>query len=407
MLHPHLVASINEAKGILSNPGNATEEELTQLRQACTSLSTVLETPTDRIINGTFQVVDLMIVRMGIQLGVFDVDRPAFGPSDVAAKSGCDPALASRVMRGLVTLGLMDVTKGGLFKQNESAKALKSGAMVSDAVLMTVDITTKWIANTISFFEASGYREPHDGYRGIFQLAAGTSLHFFDWLPSQPHLQDAFNRFMEATASESNPAQWAQWLPIEPKLQELYENSQESQKPLTFVDVGGGHGHEAKAVMKRFPHLPCRFVVQDGPKYVNSHDTDGEAGAKGSLERMEYSFFNEQPVKNAHVYFLGRVLHNWADQQARQILQNIRAAMDRDSVLFIHERVLSDDPAEISAEHVRNDWAMMSLFSAPERSKSEWGALLYSAHLQLVKVWVPTDKQDSSRTSLLEAVAKY
>lgn len=264
----------------------------------------------------------------------------------------------------------------------------------------------KMMANTISFFDSNNYREPNNGYDGIFQLAAGTSLHFFDWLPSRPQLQDAFNRFMEATATGSTPAQWAQWLPIESKLQALYEKSQKDQKPLTFVDVGGGHGHEAKAVMKRFPDLPRRFVVQDGPKYVNSHDAEAEAETQGSLERMEYSFFDKQPVEHAHVYFLGRVLHNWADQQARQILQNVRAAMNQDSVLFIHERVLSDDPADISPEHVRNDWAMMSLFSAPERSESEWRALLDSAQLRLVKIWAPTDKQESSLTSLLEVVAK-
>jgi hypothetical protein len=98
---------------------------------------------------------------------------------------------------------------------------------------------------------------------------------------------------MEATATGSTFAQWAQRPPIESKFQALYEKSQKDQKPLTFVDVGGGHGHDAKSVMKRFPPLPRRFVVQDGLKYVNSHDAEAEAGAQDSLERMEYSFFDK------------------------------------------------------------------------------------------------------------------
>lgn len=56
MLLPHLVASMNEAKDILKEPNTASEEQRTQLRQACSSLLNVLETPTDKIINGSFQV---------------------------------------------------------------------------------------------------------------------------------------------------------------------------------------------------------------------------------------------------------------------------------------------------------------------------------------------------------------
>lgn len=53
---------MNEAKDILREPNNASEEQRAQLRQACTSLSNVLETPTDRIINGSFQVRILLMV---------------------------------------------------------------------------------------------------------------------------------------------------------------------------------------------------------------------------------------------------------------------------------------------------------------------------------------------------------
>jgi hypothetical protein len=261
-------------------------------------------------------------------------------------------------------------------------------------------------ANTIAFFEDGGYNNPANFNRGVFQHTFGTSLSFFDWLPSQPQLQGAFNRFMEATAGEGTPAEWALWFPIEPKLQELYERSQKDKKALTFVDVGGGHGHEAKAVMSRFSHLPCQFIVQDGPNYVNSHDADWEAGAKSLMKRMEYSFFDKQPVENAHVYFLGKVLHNWPDDKALQILHNIRIAMGPDSLLLIYDWVLSDDPLDLSTEQTRDDWAMMTLFSAPERSKSGWQALLHSANLQLVKLWESPVKNGGRWASLLEVVLK-
>lgn len=63
MLLPHLVVSMNEAKDILREPNTASEEQRAQLRQACTSLSNVPETPTDKIINGSFQVRILLMVK--------------------------------------------------------------------------------------------------------------------------------------------------------------------------------------------------------------------------------------------------------------------------------------------------------------------------------------------------------
>jgi hypothetical protein len=261
-------------------------------------------------------------------------------------------------------------------------------------------------ANTIAFFESSGYNNPEDSNQGVFQHTFGTSLSFFDWLPSLPQLQGAFNRFMEATAGDGAPAEWAHWFPIEKKLQELYERSQKDKKALTFVDVGGGHGHEAKAVMSRFSHLPCQFIVQDGPNYVISQDCDWEAGAQHVLKRMEHNFFDTQPVEHAHVYFLGKVLHNWPDDKALQILHNIHMAMDSDSVLLIYDWVLSDNPLDLSPEQARDDWAMMTLFSAPERSESGWKALLHSADLQLVKLWASPVNNGGRRASLLEVVVK-
>ncbi|KAJ5158313.1 Winged helix-turn-helix transcription repressor DNA-binding [Penicillium coprophilum] len=405
MVPPHIISAINEAKDIINNP-ETKKEDVAQLHQACVSLSKVLEDPADRLMSQAFQIQDLVIARLAIQLGIFDQPQPIFGPCDVADHSGCDPALSSRILRALVGLGLLDITEDGKYKPNKSSKSLKEGAMVHDCIVMTLDIALKMSANTLSFFESNGYHNPTNANRGVFQHTFGTSLPFFEWLPSQPLLQDAFNRFMEATAGDGTPAQWAQWFPIEPKFQELYDKSHKDKKSLTFVDVGGGHGHEAKAVMSRFSHLPCRFIVQDGPEYVKSHDAISEAGTQGSLERIEYSFFNKQPVEHAHVYFLGRVLHNWPEVQSRQILENIRAAMDQDSVLLIHDWVLSDNPADLSPEQARDDWAMMTLFSAPERSESGWRALLDSAQLKLVNIWASPDDNGSRRATVLEAVVK-
>lgn len=58
---PHLIASINEAREIVMDPSNAKNKDVTQLREACTSLAKDLESPADRLLNQAFQVRSLPV----------------------------------------------------------------------------------------------------------------------------------------------------------------------------------------------------------------------------------------------------------------------------------------------------------------------------------------------------------
>jgi hypothetical protein len=41
-----------------------------------------------------------------------------------------------------------------------------------------------------------------------------------------------------------------------------------------------------------------------------------------------HDFFKPQPVKNASVYFLRSIIHDWPDAEAKKILKNLREAAD-------------------------------------------------------------------------------
>jgi hypothetical protein len=118
---------------------------------------------------------------------------------------------------------------------------------------------------------------------------------------------------------------------------------------------------------------------------------------------MAYNFFEPQPVVGADFYFLGRVLHDWPDSQARTILQHIRDAMDEDSVLLIHDRVLPDFASNVHSTDAIMDLNMMILFSSLERTEKQFRALLSSVGLKLVNVWrSPT--AGVHRQAVLEAI---
>ena len=109
-----------------------------------------------------------------------------------------------------------------------------------------------------------------------------------------------------------------------------------------FVDIGGGHGAVACAIAIATKHV--RFVVQDLVGTIK----DGQKVLPGELkERVsfaEHDFFTEQPIKGAAVYFFRWILHDWSDENALRILQNLIPAMRNGCRIIFYEVLLADGP---------------------------------------------------------------
>ena len=104
------------------------------------------------------------------------------------------------------------------------------------------------------------------------------------------------------------------------------------------------------------------------------------------IERIPYDFFTIQPVKNANVYFLANILHNWADKESSRILANVVAAMKPGySKLLISDHILPKQNCPLHS--FGRDIGMMSLHGGVERSETQWKALLEPAGLEIVKFY--------------------
>jgi hypothetical protein len=79
-------------------------------------------------------------------------------------------------------------------------------------------------------------------------------------------------------------------------------------------------------------------------------------------------------------------MHNWQDNEARIILQNIADAMAPDSRLLIGEMVVPKQPAGLDMTVYWMDLCML-VIGGKERSEKEFSTLLDSAGLKLIKIW--------------------
>lgn len=59
-----------------------------------------------------------------------------------------------------------------------------------------------------------------------------------------------------------------------------------------LVDIAGGFGHYTEGFLSKFPDAPGRLILQDLPPVLGQIQQ-----LHPRIEKMEYDFFTEQPVK--------------------------------------------------------------------------------------------------------------
>ena len=163
---------------------------------------------------------------------------------------------------------------------------------------------------------------------------------------------------------------------------EPYPSSAEgSSINLSFPKVGGSHGHVAFAIAQKFPSLS--IIVQDlGPVVAAARDNvPSELGSRVTF--MPYNFLTEQqPVKNADVYFFRWVLHNWADRYCTKILRNLIPALKPGAKIVVNDIVLPEAGAIPHWHEARVralDLAMASVQNSHERELADWAKIFEQA----------------------------
>ncbi|KAI0359496.1 S-adenosyl-L-methionine-dependent methyltransferase [Trametes cingulata] len=227
-----------------------------------------------------------------------------------------------------------------------------------------------------------------------FHLAFDTKLNFFPWL-ELPENRSRLERFGHAMTGTR------QWETKEGILfgfpwAELPQDS-------VLVDVGGGIGSTSLTVAQAHPHI--KVVVEDRPQVVEIAPSSWgpkyaplfESGRMSFRVRDLFAPWEPLPSGKAPDVFLIRlVLHDWQDEDCRNILSRLRSAAGPNTKLLIGDMLLpyacdsedafvkEDSPLlpNLGVANIHGyliDIMMMGMFGAKERTVKEMSELALSA----------------------------
>jgi SAM-dependent methyltransferase len=145
------------------------------------------------------------------------------------------------------------------------------------------------------------------------------------------------------------------------------------------VDVGGGNGHLIRAILQQSPK--ALGILFDLPHVVEAARKGGDVG--GRLRFQGGDFFKDDLPK-AGAYVMMEVIHDWADEPAREIIAAVRKSARPGAKLLLIETEVPDGTEPDWSKTL--DILMLSLFAARQRTAEEYRALLKPGGFDLRRV---------------------
>ncbi|KAI9708035.1 MAG: hypothetical protein M1820_004239 [Bogoriella megaspora] len=336
-----------------------------RLLQAIDSLYRVAATPTDMVARIRSQSMPLAITRIVIENGLLQAvsettDKP-ITVAELAQKTGIDELLTLRLIRCIAGLGMVDEVGENTFAANDMTRyVVKPGPTA--ALRFQSDMFYPMFSSLVPYWQKHGTihqfpEKPGEEY--LFQHTFGDTI--WGHLQSHPDWKRNFDTFM---AYRAVTVPWYKRYPVTEEL--IGKNLKDDPQSVLLVDVAGGSGHDIRAFRENYPTIPGRCILEDLPETIQRVDAAALSGARA--------------------YFFRRILHDWSDNQCRNLLANTVAAMDEDySRILIEDRILPSTGVPLSTALA--DINMMFNSGGVERTESQLHQLLDSVNLEITGVW--------------------
>ncbi len=312
-------------------------------------------------------------VYVAAQLGIADllINGPR-NVEDLAQAAGADAPSLYRVLRALASFGVFKELNERVFGLTPTAELLRSDSPQSLrdlAIFMGEDWHWRVWGRTL--------------YSVRTGKAAWAEVHGAEVFPYFAANAEAARIFDRAMTSLSNLAIRA--------VVDGYDFSDIK----TLVDVAGGHGRLLTSILKAHPSV--KGILFDQPHVLEGAKGSEQINAVGNrCELVGGDFFAGVPA-GADGYIMKHIIHDWDDEQALKILQNIKNVMKDDGRVMLVESVITGSNEPDLGKLL--DIEMLVSPGGKERTADEYKELLARAGLRLTRI-VPT----KSPYSVIEAM---
>jgi acetylserotonin O-methyltransferase len=262
-----------------------------------------------------------------VKLGVFDGARPAHLKE------------LPRLLDACVALGLLEKRDGQYVNTPEADRYLRSES--PDSLTGYIHYSNDALYPMWAHLE-DAVREGTPRWKQTFGTEGGIFSGFF----KTEQDKRAFLKGMHGFGRISSPAVAAAF-----DLGRFYH----------MIDLGGASGHLVDAVRARYPQIHAQ--VFDLPEVASLYP--------GTIAG---DFFTD-PLPEADLYSLGRILHDWSDEKIQRLLAEIHAALPHGGGLLIAEKLLRPDYVGAHMQSLN----MLIGTEGRERSAEEYEALLGAA----------------------------
>ncbi|KAK8867338.1 equisetin n-methyltransferase [Apiospora arundinis] len=288
-------------------------------------------------------MAEMGVMRVFVEHGIFDaIPDEGISLEDLTTKLAVEYNLIERMAAFLLSVGVLTSPAPGHVAHTPASKAF-TDPRVAQFYSYLFDFfmgpTTRWP----DYFAVNGLAEPARSNRSPGGFALGMpDKTAYEIMAAIPGLATRMNGAMAIDGDIPVTGVYDfSWVAAY-----AAENTGGESREL-IVDVAGGKGQALKDILEETPAIPAaRCVLQDQPHVIAEAVAEHEGSAVlGPVKKIGHSIFGEQPTKGALVYYIRRVLNDWSDHEALQILKNVRAACAEDSRVLIAEYLRPAQPS--------------------------------------------------------------
>jgi hypothetical protein len=299
-----------------------------------------------------------MAVRVAATLRV--ADHLAAGlrtAEELAPVVQADPDALERLLSYLAVRGVFSRDSDGRFGLTELGEALRNDHPAGKRALLDIEGLGR---SELSFVQLL-----HSVRTGQAAFPEHFGHTFWQDLAADPARAAAFDGWMAVNVERRSP-----------DLLDSYDWGSFGH----LVDVGGGDGSLLIALLTRYRRLRGTVLDLDATADA-ARQALRAAGLADRGTAVAGSFFDPLPA-GADGYLLSWILHDWADEPARQILRRCAQAAGERGRVIVVESIRPDG----RSPHTGMDLRMLAFYGGKERGVPELGALATDAALQVRQV---------------------